>query len=67
MSEKRITEAFVLGLLLCAGLTVLGYLLSQSIVHIKALDRAVTVKGLSEREVPANIAIWPIRFNEASN
>jgi hypothetical protein len=45
----------------------LGYLLSRSIIHIKALDRTVTVKGLSEREVPANIAIWPIKFNEADN
>jgi len=67
MSEKRTTEAFVLGALLCVGLALLGYLLSRSIIHIKALDRTVTVKGLSEREVPANIAIWPIKFNEADN
>ena len=67
MSEKRITEAFVLGALLCIGMALLGYLLSRSIIQIKALDRTVTVKGLSEREVPANIAIWPIKFNEADN
>ncbi len=67
MSDKRITEAFVLGALLCVGMALLGYLLSRSIIQIKALDRTVTVKGLSEREVPANIAIWPIKFNEADN
>ena len=30
-------------------------------------ERTVVVKGLSEKEVPANIVIWPIAFTEASN
>lgn len=67
MNNKPTSSAFVLGALLCAGLGLLGYLLSSGIVTIKALERTVTVKGLSERDVPADIAIWPIRFNEASN
>ncbi|MDY0378392.1 MAG: hypothetical protein RBR01_08150, partial [Desulfobacterales bacterium] len=58
-------SAFVLGALLCVGLALLGYFVSGGIVRIRALDRTVEVKGLSEREVPADIAIWPIRFNEA--
>ncbi|MDD3082217.1 MAG: SIMPL domain-containing protein [Desulfobacterales bacterium] len=60
-------SAFVLGALLCVGLALLGYFVSGGIVRIRALDRTVEVKGLSEREVPADIAIWPIRFNEADN
>lgn len=67
MNNRRIGEAFVLGLLLCMGLVVLGYFISGSIIRIKASDRTVTVKGLSEREVPATIAIWPIKFSEADN
>lgn len=59
--------AFVLGGLLCAGLALLGSLLANGVITIKALERTVTVKGLSEREVPADVAIWPIRFNEASD
>lgn len=57
--------AFILGALLCAGLALLGSLLANGIITIKSLERTVNVKGLSEREVPADIAIWPIRFNEA--
>ena len=60
-------SAFVLGVLLCVGLALLGYFVSGGIVRIRALDRTVAVKGLSEREVPADVAIWPIRFNEVDN
>jgi len=67
MNNRRMGEAFILGVLLCIGLVSLGYLISGSIIRIKALNRTVTVKGLSEREVPTNIAIWPIKFNEADN
>ena len=67
MDNKGSGPAFVLGVFVCIGLALLGYLISSGITRIKALDRTVTVKGLSEREVPANIAIWPIKFSEADN
>ncbi len=67
MNNKGISPAFTLGGFICLGLVLLGYLLSVSIVKIKSLDRTIVVKGLSEREVPANVAIWPIKFSEADN
>lgn len=67
MENKNIKQAFVLGLLICIGLLSLGFFISNGIVKIKASERRVEVKGLSEREVPANIAIWPIKFKEADN
>ena len=67
MENKNVNQAFVLGILICIGLVSLGFFISNGIVKIKASERRVEVKGLSEREVPANIAIWPIKFKEADN
>ena len=67
MKNEKFSSALTHGLLIGLGIVLLAYIVSSSIIHIKALDRTVTVKGLAEREVPANIAIWPIRFNLAQN
>lgn len=67
MQGRNVGGAFVLGVFLCAGLIVLGTILSRGIMTVKALERTVTVKGLSEREAAADVAIWPIKFNEVNN
>jgi hypothetical protein len=67
MNNKPVYSAILLGGFVCIGLMALGYQISKGVIHIKSLDRTVTVKGLSEREVPADIAIWPITFQEAGN
>lgn len=56
-----------LGLCLLLGLAFLGYQLSSAAIRFKQFERSVTVKGLSEREYPADIVIWPIQFTVASN
>ncbi len=66
-NNRYVSESAILGALLLAGLLGLGYLVSSSIVDIKMMERTVEVKGLSEREVPADIAIWPITFSMADN
>ncbi|MCV6610626.1 MAG: SIMPL domain-containing protein [Amphritea sp.] len=67
MTQRKTTEAALLGACLIVGLAVLGYLLGQAVIDYREYERSVTVKGLSEREYPANIVIWPIRFTVASN
>lgn len=67
MSARSTPAAFILGLLLAIGLGVLGHLLAEGLLRFKALDRTVTVKGLAERELPADVAIWPIKFTETDN
>ena len=49
------------------GFIAMGWLLGNYAVRVKKFDRTVVVKGLSEREVKADVAIWPLTFQEASN
>jgi hypothetical protein len=67
MKDQDVRAPFVLGAFLCVGLMLLGYFIAGGVTKFKALSRTVEVKGLSEREVPANIAIWPIKFREGDN
>lgn len=56
------TRSFaVLGILLAAGLAVFGIQMGRAVQRGREFDRYLTVKGLSEREVKADLAIWPIR------
>lgn len=59
--------SLVLSLGIFLGLAALGYLLLESVERFKRYERTVTVKGLAEREFPADIVIWPIQFTAADN
>ncbi len=50
-----------------SGLSLAGFFISNTMVKGKAYDRTVTVKGLSEREVNADIAVWPIDITVTGN
>jgi len=67
MEKKDHGSALVLGVCLILGLAALGYLLGDAALKVKGFERSVRVKGLSEREAPADIVIWPIQFTEADN
>ena len=50
------------GLLIGAGIATGGYLAGEGLVKSRLGYRVVTVKGLSERQVEANLGFWPVRF-----
>jgi len=67
--EQRglVVPALVLGGCVMVGLIVGGTLLGAQIKAIKLADRYVEVKGLVERTVKSDTAIWPVAFTEAGN
>lgn len=52
---------------LAIGLMVGGYLLGDGLLRARAADRAVTVRGLAERDVTADLATWTIAYSANAN
>ncbi|WP_108811049.1 SIMPL domain-containing protein [Sphingorhabdus sp. Alg231-15] len=52
--------------LLTIGLIAGGYLLGDGLLRSKMADRSVTVRGLAEREVTADLATWTIAYSAQS-
>lgn len=70
MSEKFIESKNKVWLasagLLTIGLIVGGYLLGDGLLRAKMADRSVTVRGLAERHVTADLATWTIAYSAQS-
>lgn len=58
-TQRWLAGAGVLALGMIAG----GYLLGNGLVRAKDADRSVTVRGLAERDVTADLAIWTIAYS----
>jgi uncharacterized protein len=53
--------------LIALGLSVAGYFVGQGIAERNTGRRMISVKGLSEREVPASVATWTIGYSANGN
>src|ERR671920_1491134 len=53
--------------LLALGLGLSGWFVGQGFVQGRATTRYVEVKGLAEREVTADLALWPLRYVSTGN
>ena len=62
-SNEKIIAASIVAI----AIIVLGFALRSGIVTFKSMDRSVTVKGLSEREVKADKVTWPLVYKELGN
>ena len=66
MSENPL-KSVVATTLLAAGLALCGWFIGQGFITARLEDRYVTVKGVAERTVRADLAIWPMRFVATGN
>ena len=55
------------GALLALGLIIAAVIVASAIRDFRISDRYVEVKGLAEREVAADLAIWPIAYQLSAN
>lgn len=60
--RPNLIAAAVFGGLIGLGLIGGGALIGQGVINARVGDRSVTVRGLSERDVRADLAVLPIRF-----
>jgi hypothetical protein len=60
-------QGLIRAIILAAGLTLGGLLIGLGFSRGRTADRYVTVKGISEREVAADVAVWPLRVVTAGN
>jgi len=60
-------ELVVLGFLIAIGLIIGGWALGSQIKATRLSDRYVTVRGLVERQVKSDLAIWSLNFKEAGD
>ena len=67
MTDKLTFSAIVLGVLLALGLGIGGFFIGQGVVNARVGDRAVTVRGLAERDVLADIAVLPLRITASGD
>lgn len=67
MNKNEIAPALVLGATLAIGLVWSGSYLKDAVQLWKQADRVVSVKGLAEQEVAADLVLWPVSFSVSAD
>jgi hypothetical protein len=60
---SRLISALLVGL----GIAVAGFAVSHGLERFRMSDRSVTVKGLAEKEVQSDFAVWTLSFRRAGS
>lgn len=53
--------------LLAVAVVISAWLVKDTILEVKSMERSVRVKGLAEHEVKADTVIWPVFYRDADN
>lgn len=62
-TSSKSQAAAILGLFLAIGMMGSAWMIGKAIYAAKATERFVTVKGFAEKELPADLVIWPIAYS----
>lgn len=60
---SRLIAAALVG----AGLVLAGLMVAQGLERFRLADRSVTVKGLAEKDVESDFAVWTLNFRRGGN
>lgn len=61
--QRQTRAALILGSLLAVGMLLGGMQLKRAVIAWKQAERYVSVKGLAERDVKVDLALWPLGFS----
>jgi hypothetical protein len=65
--EKQLAGPVIAGALVAVGVAGGGAAVGKGLVDARTGDRTVTVRGLSEKEAKADLALLPLRFARAGD
>jgi len=60
-------HGFLSATVIALGIAIAGMAIGWGFIEGRKVNRYVTVKGFSEREVPADLAIWSVTFTVTAN
>jgi len=64
---ERPSTTTIAALIIAVGIALGGLFAGAGLARARAADRYVTVKGVAEREVQADLALWPLRVAATDN
>lgn len=67
MDRLSSLSTILAGLLIGLGIAIAGVSIGNAIYKSRLAERTVSVKGLAEKEVDADLAIWPLTFKDTGN
>ncbi len=62
MTERLNWGAAIGGVAVALGIAIAAWIMAGSLIEMRRAERVVTVKGLAEREVTADVASWSLPF-----
>ena len=66
-SIKHSVSLIVSLVILALGIAYAGQQIHDGLTNFKSYDRSVTMKGLAQQDVIADLALWPLAYTETGN